>query len=84
MAYEQRDMSGTAFKNRRADKPNSAHLTGSAMIDGKEYWVNTWVRSDKNGDDWHSYSFKPKLPKAQNETQQESVPAPELDDPIPF
>ena len=64
MAYEQRDMNGSLFKNQnqRPDK-NDANATGTAMIDGVEYWVNAWTKRKADGTVWQSLSFKPKAPK---------------------
>jgi hypothetical protein len=60
MAFEQRDMSGSTFKNKKVTNANAPTLTGSAMIDGTEYWMSSWVKTDKNGDKWMSHSFKRK------------------------
>jgi hypothetical protein len=30
------------------------------MIDGVEYWVDAWTKTDKNGKPWQSLSFKRK------------------------
>jgi hypothetical protein len=82
MAYEIRNNSGSAFKNRspRGDKP--ANLTGSGMVDNKEYWINVWIKQDKNGNDWFSFSFKEKQPRPPQHDGAGTVP--ELDDTMPF
>jgi hypothetical protein len=69
MAYEMKDMSGSAFHNSRRDRETSPDLTGSALIHGKEHWVNMWLKTDKNGNTWVSFNLKEKQPK-----QQESEP----------
>ena len=46
MAFEQRDNSGTVFVNERKEKDSHPDRTGSAMIDGVEYWVNAWKRKE--------------------------------------
>lgn len=81
MAYEVRDMSGSVFKNNRRDRDTSPELTGSGMIFGKEVWINAWVKTDKNGNKWISFSFKEKQPKAEADTRPLSVIT---DDEIPF
>jgi len=63
MAYEQKDMSGSVFKNKKMDRDTSPNLSGSCKIDGKEYWVNAWTKTDKNGDKWLSLAFKEKQPR---------------------
>ena len=75
MAYEQRDMSGSIFKNNRRERDTQANLTGSAMIDGREYWVNAWTKTKTDGEKWISLSFNPKKPK--EETHQYTVGSPE-------
>lgn len=81
MAYEIRDMSGSVFKNNRRDRDTSPQLTESAMIFGKEVWVNAWVKVDKNGDKWISLGFKEKQPKQEADTRPISKIT---DDEIPF
>lgn len=64
MAYEQRDNSGSIFKNDKKEKDTHPDRTGSAMIDGKQYWVSGWVKQDRNGNPWMSLAFKPKEGRA--------------------
>ncbi len=58
MAYQQRDFSGSLFKNKKREKDTHPQATGEAMIDGVMYWVNAWTKQDKNGNPWQSLSFK--------------------------
>jgi hypothetical protein len=67
MAYEQKDMTFSAFKNKRKEKKEHADLTGTMLIEGKEYWVNIWKKTDKNKDTWLSGSIRPKV---KNETKE--------------
>jgi hypothetical protein len=69
MAYEMKDMSGSAFHNSRRDRDTSPDLTGSALIHGKEHWVNMWLKTDKNGNTWVSFNLKEKQPKQQPQQQ---------------
>lgn len=81
MAYEMKDMSGSAFKNNRRDRDTSPDLTGSALIGGKEHWVNMWLKKDKNGDMWVSFNLKEKQPRQGVDTR----PTKDIiDDVIPF
>lgn len=90
MAYEQKDNSGSLFKNERKTTDNHPDRTGSATIDGVSYWVNGWVKQDKNCNPWLSLAFKRKKAKADHQNER---PAPakaqtrsreETDDFIPF
>lgn len=87
MAYEQKDNSGSVFKNNRRERETQPNLTGSALIDGKEYWVNVWTKTKADGEKWVSLAFNPKQPK--EDTHKPSAGSPELtvvtsDDDIPF
>lgn len=75
--------SGILSRNKRKEQDKHPDHTGSATIDGKDYWVNAWVKDGKDGK-FFSLSFKLK------EGRQDSRPAPsgrrtpDLDDDIPF
>lgn len=57
MAYEQKDNSGTLFKNDRKDKDTHPDRTGTATIDGVSYWMSGWVKEGPKGP-YMSVSFK--------------------------
>lgn len=59
MAYEQKDNSGSVFKNDRKEKDSHPDRTGTALIDGVEYWISGWIKSGKKGD-FLSLAFKRK------------------------
>lgn len=91
MGYEQRDMSGSLFKN--ADKASDNHpdYSGSCLIGGTEYWMSAWLKESESGRRWMSFSFKPKEAKPTGKTHGEmkrgsSAPPPKRthDDDIPF
>jgi hypothetical protein len=63
MAYEQRELSGSIFKNEKKTTDNHPNMTGSALIDGKEYWVSAWTKDGAKGR-WQSLAFTPKDKKA--------------------
>lgn len=89
MAYEQRDNSGTLFKNTRREKEAQPNATGTALIDGVEYYVSAWTKQGRDGP-FQSLSFKRKEQRQERQQQrsyaQESGGrAPEeLNDDLPF
>jgi hypothetical protein len=84
MAYEQRDMSGSLFKNKdKEDGDNRPNAKGSCMIEGVEFWVDAWTKRDKNGNPWQSLSFTRKEQKAAAPRQRRPVSAHESED-APF
>ena len=58
MAYEQRDNSGTLFKNDKREKDTHPNARGRAMIGGVMYYVDAWTKDGANGK-FQSLSFKP-------------------------
>lgn len=59
MAYELKDGSGSLFKNDRKTADTHADYTGSLKIDGKEFWLNAWIKDGGKGK-YMSLSLKPK------------------------
>lgn len=61
MAFEQKDLSGSLFKNDRKNTANHPDYTGSVMVDGVEYWLSAWLKDGKNGKSkWMSLGLKRK------------------------
>ena len=57
--YEQRDMSGSLFKNDKRESETHANARGSAMIEGVAYWMDAWTNGE--GDKrYQSLKFKRK------------------------
>lgn len=94
MAFEQRDNSGSLFKNEKKTQDNHPDYTGSAIIDGKPKRLAAWLKTGKtSGKKFLSISIKDdeERPKPINSAEDDgySGPAgspagnPEFDD-IPF
>jgi hypothetical protein len=59
MAFEKKDMSGTLFKNDKREKDTHPNATGTAIINGVEYWISAWTKDGQKGK-FQSLAFKPK------------------------
>jgi len=72
------NMRGALFKNDRRRGPNSPNYTGSAEIDGVEYWVSAWVKKSRRGETFLSLAFTNKeefqAASAADELSDEDIP----------
>ena len=60
MTYEQRDLTGSLFKNARKETETHPDYTGRALISGTEYFLDAWINTDRNGGKYMSLKLKPK------------------------
>jgi hypothetical protein len=55
---------GTIAKNARKSKETDADITGSINIDGKEFWLNGWQKTNsRDNSTFYSLAVKPKQPR---------------------
>ena len=80
--FVQKELSGSMFKNQKKLTDQHPNMTGSALIDGVEYWLSAWTKTDKNGNKWQSMSFTKK--DQQNTREQAEKAAVDMDDDLPF
>lgn len=75
--YEQRDNSGSLFKNdRKTEGDTKPNMTGKAMIGGVMYFFDAWTKEGAKGR-WQSVSFK------RMDKQEQASPAPIANDELP-
>lgn len=88
MSFEQRDNSGSLFKNDRKEQDNHPDYTGSAKIQGREFYISAWLKESKGGKKFFSFSFKPKLASDKSSPptggKNDRRPPAEFNDDIPF
>ena len=64
MAYEQKPDTGSLFKNERKTTDQHPSMTGSCLIDGVAYFVDSWTNEvqsgEKKGQRYQSLKFKRK------------------------
>jgi hypothetical protein len=65
MAYQQKQNSGTLFKNERKTTDKHPDWNGTALIDGNEYKLSAWVKEGKKGK-FFSISYTSSKPNQSN------------------
>lgn len=83
MAYEQKDNTGSLFKNKEKEHESHADYTGSVKVGGQEFWLNAWLKKSKAGTAYMSLSVKPKQQRAVGRPGQPQ-PVDDPNDPVPF
>ena len=84
MAYEQRDNSGSLFRNDKKETDNHPDYNGSAMVGGQEVWMSAWLKTSTNGKKFMSFSFNPKEVQAAPKPVQSPNSGFDEEDDIPF
>jgi uncharacterized protein (DUF736 family) len=87
MAYEQKDNSGSLFKNDRKEQDNHADYRGTIKVAGVEYWIDAWLNESSNGTKYMGLKVKPKDGQQAARPQAQPQPAAfdtDLDSDVPF
>lgn len=85
MAEYDNELTGVLFKNEKQRTDKDPGYTGSAEIEGVEYWLSAWVNDGKKGK-YFKLKFKPKddSKKPAGKKKPENRDAEPEDDNIPF
>ncbi len=83
MAYEQKDLTGSLFKNDRKESDTHPDYKGSALLNGVDHWMDAWINTSKDGQKYMSVKFKPKEARSADPRGHVTSPA-DLDDDVPF
>lgn len=79
---------GALFKNDRKESDNHPDYKGKINIEGVDYWLSAWIKTDKNGAKYMSLSPQRKDQGQQQQKPQQQQRAPagagSFDDDIPF
>jgi len=84
---------GALFKNNRKETEKHPDYTGSINVEGHDYWLSAWLKTDKNGNKFMSLSVKRKDGTAARpddkaaefkKEAQKRFPDAQLDDEVPF
>lgn len=86
--YDNRNK-GVLFRNEDKQSDKHADYRGSINIDGKEFWLDAWIRTSKKGNKFMSLSVKPKMAREHkggydNPSGQRRPADEEFSDEIPF
>lgn len=54
------DNTGALFKNDKKESDNHPDYKGSATVNGVEFWLSSWINTDKNGQKYMSVKFNKK------------------------
>jgi len=61
--YEQRDMSGTLFRNDKGDNEKRPDYTGELMVNGEPFRLSAWLKTSSKGTKFMSLAVTPKEDK---------------------
>lgn len=79
MAYQQKDMEGSLFRNAKKEKDSHPSMEGSCTIGGVKYWISAWT-NEGTGDKgrWQALKFKradAKKAASTGPAQEDDIPA---------
>jgi hypothetical protein len=74
MTFQQKDLTGSLFKNTRKTADTHADYNGTATVDGREFYLDAWIKEGAKGK-YMSLRLKPKdHDKATSRTADRDIP----------
>lgn len=77
------EMRGVLFRNKKKTKESQPDMTGSAEIEGVEYWVSAWSNESKQGQKFLSLAFTVKE-ESEDEDDEDDEDEEREEDDLPF
>jgi uncharacterized protein (DUF736 family) len=65
MAYEQRDLSGSLFRNDKKSSDKHPDYKGAVIVRGEEFWLAAWIKTGQNGKKFMSLALTAKSDQRQ-------------------
>jgi uncharacterized protein (DUF736 family) len=59
---------GALFKNDKKESESHPDYKGNLNVGGKDFWISSWIKKDRNGNTFMSLSVKPKDGRPERET----------------
>lgn len=75
---------GVLFRNDRKERDNHPDYQGSINIDGRDYWLSAWIKTDKTGKKYMSLAPKAKDAEPAKPAPREPGSDDAFDDDLPF
>lgn len=78
------ELKGVLFKNNKKEKEQHPDYKGQATIEGKEYWVSSWINTNKEGNKYMALNFQLKENQQQAPKESEYQTLENEADDVPF
>jgi hypothetical protein len=59
MEYDN-ELQGALFRNDKKSKETDRDFQGEVTVEGKEYWISSWINEGKEGRKYFKLKLKPK------------------------
>lgn len=82
--YQQKDLTGSLFRNDRKESDSHPDYKGSALLNGVDHWLDAWINTSKDGAKYMSLKFKPKEARPAQQSAPQPASAYDDDSEVPF